>query len=121
MPIVTVSGIPPETPDVVLMSLRRNIVSAVAQCMTVRPDWVDVNMPEDKLPVPVVLADGARTISVRLETRMFHGLPSKAPVPKATVAALADIVRETFVRKYEVEVSVVELHPEWIVTLPAET
>jgi len=113
MPFVNVLGIPAGTPQPDLMEMRREIVRAVSYFMTTRKDWVRVNTFEDLLPEPVIEDDGSSLICVRLDTGMFEGQDKDAMAPNLVTAALLEIVWNAFGGRYEVEVCVDQLHPDW--------
>lgn len=101
--------------------LRRDIVSAMAETMNVPPKWVRPLFVEDMLGDPTEPADGAPTIFAVLETSMLHGKTGADEKAHEITGVLAKVIWETFGGRFEVEVFIGDLNPEWKTLLDARS
>jgi len=110
MPFVTVHGLPRETSQKDLLSLRGSIIAIVSRKMEVPPESIRPFFPADLLDGP---GPDGQTIYVKLDTSMFHGKPKADELAQEVARTLANVVWRELDCRYEVEVFIVGLNPNW--------
>ncbi len=121
MPFPTVYGIPRGTSTGLLERLRRNIVKTVSDTMQVPQNWVRPLFVADLLDGPESSVDGANTIYARLDTAVFHDKAEVGEIARYVTASLAKVIWDAFEGRYEVEVFIGDLNPEWKTLLDARS
>lgn len=113
MPFPIVWGIPKGTTKEKLNELRIDIVKSLVETMNVPAAWVRPFFSTDLLDEPVTEDEGCNTIYACLDTAMFFGKPDVDAQAKGVTAALASTIWGAFNGRYEVEVFIGNLNPEW--------
>lgn len=107
MPFPKVYGVPTSASSEVLHRLRADIITAVADAMSISPDTVRPFFPIDLIGDP---DEGQDTIIlVELGTGMFSGVPNAVVARKRVTSAVAQVVWNAYSGRYGVEVFVDDL------------
>jgi hypothetical protein len=102
-------GVPKNTPVETLLQLRQSIIDTLSEVMEVNKSWIRPFFPADLLDEAPA---ECQTIYVRLDTAIFHSLASLSKAQRTT-AALAHVIWEAFEGRFEVEVFIGDLNPDW--------